>query len=254
MANLWNEIILRPMLNGLIALSGILPESVEFGLAIIIFTLVVRLALTPVTVKQTKSTKALQELQPKMKDLQKKYAKNKAKLQQETMKLYKEAGVNPAGCMWPMLIQFPVWIALYQSIMKAMATTPENLLDLAQHLYSSEMIARAIPVNSHFLWLDLGQPDSTMIMAILVGGTMWVQQKMTTAPSTDSRQQSTNQMMLMMMPLMFGMFTIMFPSGLPLFWLMSNLIGIGTQYVVGGGWGNLKRGSTAATTATARAK
>ena len=254
MANLWNEIILRPMLNGLVALSGILPEQVEFGLAIIIFTLVVRLALTPVTIKQTKSTKALQELQPKMKELQKKYGKNKAKLQQETMKLYKEAGVNPAGCMWPMLIQFPVWIALYQSIMKAMATTPENLLDLAQHLYSSDMIARAIPVNSHFLWLDLGQPDGTMIMAILVGGTMWVQQKMTTAPSTDSRQQSTNQMMLMMMPLMFGMFTIMFPSGLPLFWLMSNLIGIGTQYVVGGGWGNLKRSNTVTTPATVRAK
>ncbi len=254
MANLWNEIILRPMLNGLIALSGVLPEQVEFGLAIIIFTLVVRLALTPVTIKQTKSTKALQELQPKMKDLQKKYAKNKAKLQQETMKLYKEAGVNPAGCMWPMLIQFPVWIALYQSIMKALATTPENLLDLAQHLYSSDMIAQAIPVNSHFLWLDLGQPDKTMILAILVGGTMWVQQKMTTAPSTDSRQQSTNQMMLMMMPLMFGMFTIMFPSGLPVFWLVSNLIGIGTQYVVGGGWGNLKRSNSAASPATARGK
>ena len=153
-----------------------------------------------------------------------------------------------------MLIQFPVWIALYQSIMKAMATTPENLLDLAQHLYSFDMIARAIPVNSHFLWLDLGQPDGTMIMAILVGGTMWVQQKMTTAPSTDSRQQSTNQMMLMMMPLMFGMFTIMFPSGLPVFWLVSNLIGIGTQYVVGGGWGNLKRSNSAASPATARAK
>jgi len=254
MANLWNEIILRPMLNGLIALSGMLPEQVEFGLAIIIFTLVVRLALTPVTIKQTKSTRALQELQPKMKDLQKKYAKNKAKLQQETMKLYKEAGVNPAGCMWPMLIQFPVWIALYQSIMKALATTPENLLDLAQHLYSSDMIAQAIPVNSHFLWLDLGQPDKTMVLAILVGGTMWVQQKMTTAPSTDSRQQSTNQMMLMMMPLMFGMFTIMFPSGLPVFWLVSNLIGIGTQYVVGGGWGNLKRSNSAASPATARAK
>ena len=254
MGNLWNEIILRPALNGLVALSGILPEQVEFGLAIIIFTLVVRLALTPVTIKQTKSTKALQELQPKMKDLQKKFAKNKAKLQQETMKLYKEAGVNPAGCMWPMLIQFPVWIALYQSIMKALATTPENLLDLAQHLYSSDMIAQAIPVNSHFLWLDLGQPDSTMILAILVGGTMWVQQKMTTAPSTDSRQQSTNQMMLMMMPLMFGMFTIMFPSGLPVFWLVSNLIGIGTQYVVGGGWGNLKRSNTTGSHATARAK
>jgi len=244
MANLWNVLILRPAMNGLIALSGALPEAVEFGLAIIVFTLVVRLIMTPVTIKQTKSTKAMQELQPKMKELQKKYGKNKQKLQQETMKLYKEAGVNPAGCMWPMLIQFPVWIALYQSITKTLATTPENLLDMAQHLYASDAIARAIPVNSSFLWLDLGQPDTTMVLAILVGGSMWVQQKMTTAPSPDPRQQSTNQMMLMMMPLMFGLFTIMFPSGLPLFWLISNAIGIGTQYFVGGGWGYLKRGGT----------
>ena len=77
-------------------------------------------------------------------------------------------------------------------------------------------------MNSSFLWLDLGLPDTTMVLAILVGGSMWVQQKMTTAPSTDPRQHSTNQMMLMMMPLMFGLFTIMFPSGLPVFWLVSN--------------------------------
>jgi len=242
MANLWNVLILRPAMNGLIALSGALPEAVEFGLAIIVFTVIVRLVLTPVTIKQTKSTKNMQELQPKMKELQKKYGKNKQKLQQETMKLYKEAGVNPVGCMWPMLIQFPVWIALYQSIMKTLATTPENLLDMAQHLYASDTIARAIPVNSSFLWLDLGQPDTTMVLAILVGGSMWVQQKMTTAPTTDPRQQSTNQMMLMMMPLMFGLFTIMFPSGLPVYWLVSNLIGIATQRVVGGGWGYLRRG------------
>jgi YidC/Oxa1 family membrane protein insertase len=252
MANLWNVIILRPALNGLIALSGLLPHAVEFGLAIIIFTVIVRLAMTPVVIRQTKSTRAMQELQPKMKELQKKYAKNKQKLQQETMKLYKEAGVNPVGCMWPMLIQFPVWIALYQSIMKALAATPENLLDLAQHLYGSELIARAVPVNSNFLWLDLGQPDSTMILAILVGGSMWVQQKMTTAPAADPRQAQTNQMMLMMMPMMFGLFTIMFPSGLPVFWLVSNLIGIATQYWVGGGWGYLKRGT--APTAAAKAK
>ncbi len=252
MANLWNVIILRPMLNGLVALSGMLPEAVEFGLAIVIFTVVVRLIMTPVVIRQTKSTRAMQELQPKMKELQKKYGKNKQKLQQETMKLYKEAGVNPAGCMWPMLIQFPVWIALYQSIMKALAATPENLLDLAQHLYASDLIAEAVPVNSNFLWLDLGQPDGTMILAILVGGSMWVQQKMTTAPSPDPRQQQTNQMMLMMMPMMFGLFTLMFPSGLPLFWLVSNLIGIGTQYWVGGGWGYLKRSAVPAAAAKAK--
>jgi len=167
------------------------------------------------------------------------YAKDKVKLQQEMMKLYREAGVNPLGCLWPMLIQFPVWIALYQSIMKALATTPENLLDLAHHLYSWEAVSQAIPLNSQFLWLDLGS-QGDLLLAIIVGGTTWVQQKMTTAPSIDPRQQSTNNMMLLMMPFMFGLFTLMFPSGLPLFWAVSNVIGIITQYFFTGGWGYLK--------------
>ncbi|MEA3253454.1 MAG: YidC/Oxa1 family membrane protein insertase [Chloroflexota bacterium] len=237
MADLWSLLILNPMLNGLIALSSFLPKAVEFGLAIIILTVIVRLILTPIVKRQLKSTKAMQEMQPKMQELQKKYAKNKQKLQQETMKLYKEAGVNPVGCMWPMLVQFPVWIALYQSIMKSLATTPENLLDLSRHLYSWQVVTEAIPVNSHFLWLDLGRPDGTMILAILVGGSMYVQQKMTTAPTVDPKQRSTNSTMLLMMPVMFGLFTLMFPSGLALFWLVSNVIGIATQYFITGGWG-----------------
>jgi len=187
MADLWSLIILNPVLNGLIALSGLLPEAVEFGLAIIILTVVVRLILTPLSLRQLRSTKHLQDMQPKMQELQKKYGKNKQKLQQETMKLYKETGVNPIGCMWPMLVQFPIWIALYQSIMKALATTPENLLDLSRHLYSWQIVSQALPLNSHFLWLDLGQPDSFFILAILVGGSMWIQQKMSTAPSTDPK-------------------------------------------------------------------
>jgi len=240
MPNPWNLIIQDPILNGLIALSSVLPKEVEFGLAIIILTIIVRLILTPVTLRQLKSTKLMQDMQPKMQELQKKYAKNKQKLQQETMKLYKEAGVNPIGCMWPMLIQFPVWIGLYQSIMKALATTPENLLDLSRHLYSGQIISQALPLNSHFLWLDLSQPDGTMILAVLVGVSMWVQQKMTTAPPADPKQQSTSGMMTIMMPFMFGIFCMMFPSGLPLFWLASNVIGIATQYVVTGGWGYLR--------------
>jgi len=244
MADLWNLIILNPTLNGMLALSSVLPKEAEFGLAIIILTVIVRLLLTPLVLRQLKSTKAMQEMQPKLQELQKKYAKNKQKLQQEMMKVYKEAGMNPIGCMWPMVVQFPVWIALYQSIMKALATTPENLLDLSRHLYSWEVVNATIPVNSHFLWLDLGQPDHTLVLAILVGGTMWLQQKMTTAPSADPRQQSTSKMMLLMMPFMFGMFTLMFPSGLPLFWLASNVIGIATQYFVTGGWGYLKSPSS----------
>lgn len=240
MADLWSLIILNPMLNGLIALTSVLDGS--FGLAIIALTIIVRLILVPLTLKQLKSTKALQGMQPKIQELQKKHGKNQQKLQQEMMKLYKEAGVNPLGCLWPMLIQFPVWIALYQSIMRALATAPESLLDLFQHLYSSEVVAQALPLDSHFLWLNLGVPDSTMILAIIVGGSMWVQQKMVTAPTVDPRQQSMNSMMQLMMPFMFAFFTLMFPSGLALFWAVSNVIGIGIQYLVTG-WGYLGRGA-----------
>ena len=242
MANPWDLIILNPMLNGLIALSTVFFNS--FGLAIIALTVIVRLVLLPLTLKQLHSTRVLQTMQPKIQELQKKYGKNQRKLQQEMINLYKEAGVNPLGCIWPLLIQFPVWIALYQSIMRALATTPESLLDLFHHLYSWEVVARAIPLDSHFLWLNLGVPDGTLILAIIVGGSMWVQQKMVTAPSLDPRQQSMNSMMLLMMPFMFALFTLMFPSGLALFWAVSNVIGIGIQYKVTG-WGYLRRGAQA---------
>jgi YidC/Oxa1 family membrane protein insertase len=236
--DVWYLIIGNPVLNVLIALSHLLSGS--FGLAIIALTIIVRLISWPLTKRQLNSSKALQDMQPKIQELQKKYGKNQQKLQQEMMKLYKEAGVNPLGCLWPMLVQLPIWIALYQAIMRALATTPENLLDLAQRLYSWEIVNQAIPLSSKFLWLDLGQPDPYLILAIIVGGTMWVQQKMTQAPTVDPRQQSTQRMMTLMMPLMFGFLTLMFPSGLALYWAVSNIIGIITQYFVTGGWGYLK--------------
>ena len=238
MAELWNTFILEPVLNSLIALTSVVAGN--FGVAIIVLTVVVRLALYPLTVRQTRSTKAMQALQPKIQELQKKYAKNKQKLQQETMKLYKEVGINPLGCLWPMLIQLPIWIALYQSIMQALAATPENLLNLSEHLYSWAAVSQAVPLNEHFLWLRLSKPDPNLILAILVGGTMWVQQKMVTPPATDSRQQSMTSMTTLMMPLMFGMFTLSFPSGLALYWVISNIIGIVIQYFVTGGWGYLR--------------
>jgi len=238
MAELWNTFILEPVLNSLIALTSVVAGNV--GVAIIVLTVVVRLALYPLTVRQTRSTKAMQALQPKIQELQKKYAKNKQRLQQETMKLYKEVGINPLGCLWPMLIQLPIWIALYQSIMQALAATPENLLKLSEHLYSWAAVSQAVPLNEQFLWLRLSRPDPNLILAILVGGTMWVQQKMVTPPATDSRQQSMTSMTTLMMPLMFGMFTLSFPSGLALYWVISNIIGIVIQYFVTGGWGYLR--------------
>ena len=237
MPDIWNTIVLEPILNSLVALCSMLANN--FGLAIIVLTIVVRLVLMPLTMRQTQSTKAMQSLQPKMQEVQKKYARNQQKLQQEMMKLYKEAGINPLGCIWPMLIQMPIWIALYQSIMQALGATPENLLDLSRHLYSWPAVTQAVPLNEHFLWLRLSKPDPNMILAILVGGTMWVQQKMVTPPPTDPRQQSMTSMTTLMMPLMFGMLTLSFPSGLALYWAVSNIIGIVIQYFVGGGWGYL---------------
>jgi YidC/Oxa1 family membrane protein insertase len=241
--NPWDIIIGNPVLNVLIALSHGLGGS--FGLAIIALTIIVRLITWPLNKRQLNSTKALQEMQPKIQELQKKYGKNQQKLQQEMMKLYKEAGVNPLGCLWPMLVQFPIWIALYQAIMRALATTPENLLDLAQRLYSWGIVNQAIPLSSQFLGLDLGQTASAngglgMLLAIIVGGTMWVQQKMTQAPAVDPRQESTSRMMTLMMPVMFGLLTFSFAAGLGLYWATSNIIGIITQYFITGGWGNLK--------------
>ncbi len=233
----WNLIIGNPILNVLIALSHIFGGS--FGLAIIALTVIVRLITWPLNKRQLNSTKALQEMQPKIQELQKKYGKNQQKLQQEMMKLYKEAGVNPLGCLWPMLIQFPIWIALYQAIMRALATTPENLLDLAQRLYSWDIVNQAIPLSSQFLGLDLAG-QGNIILAIIVGGTMWVQQKMTQAPAVDPRQASTSKIMLLMMPLMFGFLSLSFPAGLGLYWAVSNIIGIITQYIVTGGWGYLR--------------
>ena len=235
MIDIWNVAILDPVLNGLIALSQVCYNN--FGLAIIVLTVAVRIVLMPLTFKQTQSTRAMQSMQPKLQELQKKYARNQQKMQQEMMRLYKEAGINPLGCMWPMLIQMPIWIALYQSIMQALAATPENLLMLSQHLYSWDIVGQAIPLNEDFLGLKLSQPDPTLILAILVGISMWVQQKMVTAPSTDPKQAQMASMTTMMMPMMFAFFTLSFPSGLALYWVVSNIIGIVIQYFVGGGWG-----------------
>ncbi len=235
MVDIWNLVILDPMLNGMIALSEYTFKN--FGLAIIVLTVVIRLILMPLTFKQTQSTKAMQSLQPKMQEIQKKYARDQKRMQEEIMRMYKEAGMNPLGCMWPMLIQLPIWIALYQSIMQALAATPENLLVLSQHLYSWDVVAQAIPLNEDFLGMKLSQPDPSLILAILVGITMWVQQKMVTAPTTNPQQQQMSSMTTMMMPMMFAFFTLSFPSGLALYWVVSNIIGIAIQYFVGGGWG-----------------
>ena len=221
------------MINVLIIVAGYLFSN--FGLAIIALTLIVRGATIPLTLKQLHATKAMQDLQPKLTELQKKYGKDKAKMAQEQMRLYKESGVSPAGCMLPMLVQMPIWIALFQSIIRILAVTPEDFLNLSGHLYSSwATVFSLVPLKSNFLWLDLATPDRFLMLPILVGGTMWLQQKMVMSKAADPRQQAQSQMMLWMMPIMFFFLASMFPSGLSLFWAASSVVRIVMQYRVTG--------------------
>ena len=120
--------------------------------------------------------------------------------------MYKDNGVNPIGCLGPMFIQMPIFIALYQAIIKTVPSEPENLVVLSKYLYSwLPMVRQSIPIESTFFWLDLAKPDPTVILPILVGASMFLMQKMTTMPAMDERQASTNRMMLWMMPIMFGL-------------------------------------------------
>lgn len=237
--DIWNMAIIMPMINSLVFLYSVFFDS--FGLSILIFTLAIRGLMVPLTVKQSRQMKAMSALQPKLKELQERYGKDKQRISQETMKTYRENGVNPLGCLGPMFVQFPIWIGLYRSLLQTLPSTPESLVGLSAYLYSwLPQVHKAIPLDSSFLWLDLALPDpSPLVLPILVGGSMFFMQKMTTMPSIDSKQASTNRMMLWMMPLMFGFFTLQFPSGLALYWVASNVVGIVIQGFVTG-WGPLE--------------
>jgi YidC/Oxa1 family membrane protein insertase len=240
--NPWELIIQQPLINVLIVMSHYLADS--FGLAIIALTIIVNLALLTLTLSQIRSTKAMQDLQPRLLEIQRKYSKDRQRLAQEQMRLYKESGVKPAGCAVTMLIQMPIWFALYQSIMLALAVAPEGLLNLARYLYSWPVVYAALPLSRDFLGLDLAQPN--FILAILVGVTMWLQQKMSTYTPTDPRQRQQTQMMMWMMPLMFTFLALSFPAGLSLYWVASSIVRIFIQYRVTG-WGSFTRGAVTET-------
>lgn len=240
--DIWTVFILRPMLNTLLGLYSVLGG--QFWLAIIIFTIVVRILMTPLMLPQQRSAKKMQELQPRLQELQKKYAKDREKLAQEQMKLYREAGVNPMGGCLPLLIQFPIWIGLYQSIIQALGYQPLQLLGLSENIYSFPFLQSLwaqVPLNRYFLGMDLALTPQqlgglTYALPILVAFTSWLQSKMTTPPGSgsDSQAASMNQSMILMMPLMFGFFSLSFATGLSLYFIVSNIIGIVTQGFISG--------------------
>jgi len=232
----WNLIIIQPMLNTLLGIYSVL--GLNFGLAIIVFTFIIRLITHPLTAQQQKSAQAMQTMQKskEWQDMQKKYKNERDKLSQEQMRLYKEMGVNPFGSCLPMLIQFPIIIGLYQSIMHALANTPSQLLDLSRFIYPFLPNAeKLIPLNPHFLWMDLGEPErlyifgfGVPILAILVMITTYLQSKVMTPPTMDGNDQGAQmtKMMNIYMPLMLGYFAYQFAAGLAVYFVASNVISV----------------------------
>ena len=205
---IWQTVLETPLINTMVALSAIAFGS--YGLAILLFTVISRALLFPLTLRMLHSMRALQEIQPQMAEIQKKYSDPKRR-NQEVMKLYKEAGVNPLGCLGPQLIQFPIFIALYQ------------------------FIQNAVPLSPTFLGIDMGA-SGNIFLAVLTGAAMWLQQRISMGRTTNSapanaNQAQMNQMMLWMMPLVFSWIVYSSPAGVGLYWFASTAIGIILQWI-----------------------
>jgi len=228
------------MINTLLWIYSILGN---FGIAIILFTILVRFLTYPLTIQQLKGAQGMQEMQKskEWQELQKKYKNDKQKLQQEQMRLYKEMGINPLGSCLPTIIQFPIIIGLYQAIIRALAVTPLQMTNLFYNIYPFLNIQKLLPINNKFLWMDLSQPERLYIMgfgvpvlAIIVLITTYLQSKLMTPPTQGSDQSGQmGKMMNLYMPLLMGWLALTFASGLALYFVTSNLVTI-FQYALMG--------------------
>ncbi|WP_458411502.1 YidC family membrane integrase SpoIIIJ [Schinkia sp. CFF1] len=195
----WNQYIVYPLSWFISYVAKLLGNS--YGLSIIVVTLIIRLAILPLMIKQTQNSKAMQAIQPELKALQQKYASKdpntQQKLQQETMALFQSHGVNPlAGC-FPLVIQMPILIGFYHAIMRTR--------EIANHT---------------FLWFDLGVRDPYYILPIVAGITTFLQQKIMMQGMENNPQM---KMMLYIMPVMIVVFAVKFPAALSLYWVVGNI-------------------------------
>ena len=247
---MWNTLIINPAVNLLLWIYDLLANN--FGLAIIVFTILIRLVTYPFTAQQMKASQAMTSLQqdPKWKEIQAKYKDDKNTLYQEQQKYYKEKGVNPFASCLPTLLQFPIIIGLYQAIIRCLAVTPTQMLDLTTHIYPFIPAAALIPLNNTFLWMNLSQPERFYIpgipfgipvLAIIVVITTYMQSKLMTPPAQPGEQGAQMaQAMNLYMPFLMGWLAYSFSSGLALYFLVSNVFTI-AQYAVMGklNWHNL---------------
>jgi len=179
----------------------------NYGIVIILLTIIVRLILTPLTITQTRSMARMQKIQPQLKELQKKYKDDKQKLQQETMAFYKENNVNPlAGCL-PLILQMPVFFALFRTLREP-----------------TEKVTSVVG-SLKFLWMELDKPDPYYILVILMVVTMFISTKLST---TDPKQSK----IMYILPVVFGFISFRFEAGILVYWVTTNIWSIGQQWIV----------------------
>jgi YidC/Oxa1 family membrane protein insertase len=202
--------------SGLLALYNL---TGNLGVGIILFTFAVRLLLLPLTIKSLRSQKRMQVIAPQLREIQRKYGKDREKVSRETLKLYKEAGVNPASGCLPVLLQLPIFFAVYQAVM-AIVENPD--------------------IISRFLWLEnLGKPDQFYILPILSIIFQTTVQLMAT-PRVQDPQQAMMTKTMLFLPVVFGLFAFAFPSGAVLYWVAGAVVSMVQQYFTNG-WGSLPK-------------
>lgn len=246
------NVVIDLMTNVLILIYSLVGHN--FGIAIILFTVLIRVITWPLNAQQMKSAKAMQELQNDKEWIaaQKKYAKDREKLAQEQFRIQRERGVNPFSSCLPMLIQFPILFALIPAITYAIGSTPLSMLKLSRSLYPFQDAASLVPLNSQFLWMDLGLPERTVlfgigipVLALIVALTTYVQTKLTMPPSANPNDQAaaTGRIMSIQMPILLFFFSINYASGLAVYFVASNILSI-VQYAMMGkvNWRNLLPG------------
>lgn len=179
----------------------------NYGLAIILMTIAIKIILYPITAKQISSMANMAKIQPKMKELQEKYKNDKPRLNQELAELYKRENINPlAGCL-PLLLQMPILIAIFYGI--------------REYQYIG---------TPSFLWINsLADADPTYVLPVVSALTTYVQSKQTIADPNNPQ----NKIMLYFMPLFIGYISLTFPAGLVLYWVVTNIMQIGQQWLMG---------------------
>ncbi|MFP8878030.1 MAG: membrane protein insertase YidC [Myxococcota bacterium] len=213
----WVEPLTKIFATFLEALYSIIPN---YGVAIVILTILVRIVTAPLTIKQMRSMERMRALSPKLKEIQKEHADDRAKQSELTMALYKSEGVNPLGGCLPMVLQFPVFIGLFYALRSTIQLRQSPFFGWIDDLASPDMLFE-IP--------GLGLP--VRVLPLIMGATMVLQQKITPMQADPAQAK----MMMTIMPIMMTFVFYTFPSGLVLYWMVSNLLAIGHQLLIGRG-------------------